>query len=258
MGTLSKGQVGFGANQQWAILMDPPIIPNGNIASKSESGYGALPAGVVGFGANQDWAILYSKNPATGYDPSKIWDSRSQRDSNSNYLSKGVVGAGAGQDWALMYDRGGLVPKTGQESGFKINLPPAFRRAFCRKYVKSLGYLRREGIGGDKVAYIQAINDCLVHFSDIKKGKYKMKPADNMGSATNIDAILSESEQETGLSKNDPSLNNMNPPSSDEMESSRMGGSNNMMMYALIALAVIAIIFLVIYFRRKNAKNAAG
>ena len=247
MKTLSKGQVGYGAGQQWAILYDGPL--GVNKMATNESNYGTLPKSIVGYGAGQHWAALYGANKAVQYTPPSM-----PGITESGFLSKGVVGAGAGQDWALMYDRNGLIPNGSHESNFKINLP-AFRRAFCRKYVKSLGYLRREGIGGDKVAYIQAMNDCLVHFSDIKKGAYKIKPADKFTNGSiNIDSLLVDSERETGVNKNDPALNNMARPSSDEME--RTSGGSNTMMYVMIAVAILIIIAMFMYFRSKNKAAA--
>lgn len=238
MNTLPKSVVGFGAGQEWAILGDPAT----NVAEQ-ESNYGTLTKGVVGFGAGQDWAIL--GNP-----------SAAERN-EVGYLSKGLVGFGAGQDWALVY-KGNPEQIAAEEANYSFGQKKGgiFRRSFCRKYVKSLGYLRSEKKGGDKAAFIQAMNECLVNFKQIKKGRYKIKPADNMGSMTDVAALLNDAERETGVSKNDPSTDMVAPPTQQEVMAEantlRQAEGGNKTWIIIAAVAVVVIVAVVIYLRRRK------
>ena len=249
MNTLPKSVVGFGAGQQWAILGDPAQ----NVAAENESNYGTLTKGVVGFGAGQDWAIL--GNPGA-----------TERN-EVGYISKGLVGFGAGQDWALIY-KGNPAQIMGEEesgvlgiaAGGAAALGLTYRRNFCRRYIKSLGYLRREKIGGNKVAYIQAMNECLVNFKKIKKGRYKIKPADNMGAMTNVDALLLEAEKETGIKANDPRIDQVPPPTQQEAmaeanaarQAEGAGTGMNKTWIIVAVVAVVVIVAVVIYLRRRK------
>lgn len=249
MNTLPKSVVGFGAGQEWAILGDPAQ----NVAAEQESNYGTLTKGVVGFGAGQDWAIL--------------GDPGNAERTEVGYLSKGLVGFGAGQDWALIY-KGNPEQIAAEEAGFVLAgvgaaaaaVGLSYRRNFCRKYIKSLGYLRREKIGGDKRAYIQAMNECLVNFKKIKKGQYKIKPADNMGAMTNVDALLLETEKETGVKANDPRVEQTPPPTQQEAmaeanaarQAEKEGTGMNKTWIIVAVVAVVVIVAVVIYLRRRK------
>ena len=246
MNTLPKSVVGFGAGQEWAILGDPAQ----NVAAENESNYGTLTKGVVGFGAGQDWAIL--GNPGA-----------TERN-EVGYISKGLVGFGAGQDWALIY-KGNPAQIMGEEEesnarGRAMGKGGVFRRGFCRKYVKSLGYLRSEKKGGDKAMYIQAFNECLVNFKKIKKGQYKIKPADNMGAMTNVDALLLEAEKETGINRNDPANDQVPPPTQQEAmaeanaarQAEGAGTGMNKTWIIVAVVAVVVIVAVVIYLRRRK------
>lgn len=209
-----------------------------------------LPKTVVGFGAGQDWAILGNPGDAER--------------TEVGYISKGLVGFGAGQDWALVY-KGNPGEVMSEDNNFVFVAPAAiavaYRRNFCRRYVKSLGYLRREKIGGDKRAFIQAMNECLVNFKKIKKGQYKMKPADTMGANTDLNAILAEAEKETGISANDVRVENVPAPTQKDVMTEanaarqaeeRTGVNKTWIIVA--AVAVLAIIAVVFYLRsRKSA-----
>lgn len=243
MNTLPKSVVGFGAGQEWAILGDPAQ----NVAAENESNYGTLTKGVVGFGAGQDWAIL--GNPGA-----------TERN-EVGYISKGLVGFGAGQDWALVYN-GNPAQIMGEEESNVLGVAAlglTYRRNFCRRYIKSLGYLRREKIGGNKVAYIQAMNECLVNFKKIKKGRYKIKPADNMGAMTNVDALLLEAEKETGIKANDPRIDQVPEPTQQEAmaeanaaRQAEKDGNKNRTWIIVAAVAVVVIVAVVIYLRRRK------
>jgi hypothetical protein len=243
MNTLPKSVVGFGAGQEWAILGDPAQ----NVAAEQESNYGTLTKGVVGFGAGQDWAIL--------------GDPGNAERTEVGYLSKGLVGFGAGQDWALIY-KGNPEQIAAEEANYSFGQKKGgiFRRSFCRKYVKSLGYLRSEKKGGDKAAFIQAMNECLVNFKQIKKGRYKIKPADNMGSMTDVAALLNDAERETGVSKNDPSTDMVTAPTQQEAmaeanaarQAEKEGTGMNKTWIIVAVVAVVVIVAVVIYLRRRK------
>ena len=240
MNTLPKSVVGFGAGQEWAILGDPAQ----NVAAEQESNYGTLTRGVVGFGAGQDWAILGNPGDAER--------------NEVGYLSKGLVGFGAGQDWALVY-KGNPAEIMDDEANYSFGQKKGgvFRRSFCRKYVKSLGYLRSEKKGGDKAAFIQAMNECLVNFKRIKKGQYKIKPADNLGAMTDVAALLNDAERETGVSKNDPSTDMVTAPTQQEAMAEanalrQAEGGGNKTWIIVAAVAVVVIVAVVIYLRRRK------
>ena len=197
---LPKGIVGFGAGQSWAILYDQ--MPWKGV-SNSESNYGTIPAGVTAFGAGQQWGLLYGKNPNVPFMPPYQPGKDITESQFDGELPKQIVGLGAGQDWALLYPsansnydgEGDEVDEEEDFDGFKnIKL---FKRSFCRKYVKSLGYLRRENLGGDKISYIQAINECLVNYKQIKNRTYKIKPMDKEGELVDVDKLVADTETET-------------------------------------------------------------
>ena len=194
---LPKGIVGFGAGQSWAILYDQ--MPWKGV-SNSESNYGTIPAGVTAFGAGQQWGLLYGQNPNVPFMPPYQPGKDITESQFDGELPKQIVGLGAGQDWALLYPSAnsnydGEGDEVNEEDGFKnIKL---FKRSFCRKYVKSLGYLRREKLGGDKISYIQAINECLVNYKQIKNRTYKIKPMDKEGELVDVDKLVVDTETET-------------------------------------------------------------
>lgn len=214
-----------------------------------------LPKSVVGFAAGQQWAIL--GDPAQNV--------AAEQESNYGTLTKGVVGFGAGQQWAILGDPGNPEQIAAEEAGFVLAggaelVGLSYRRNFCRKYIKSLGYLRREKSGGNKAAFIQAMNECLVNFKKIKKGRYKIKPADNMGAMTNVDALLLETEEETGVKANDPRVEQTPPPTQQEAmaevnaarqaEGAGTGMSKTWIIVAVVA--VVVIVAVVIYLRRRK------
>ena len=253
--SLPKSFAAVGAGQDWALLYDKAAWDKTNVESgfKSLKNPGApLSKGVVGAGAGQPWMLLYDGVPTlqeSGFESLK---------NPGAVLSKGVVGAGMNQHWALMYDG---VPNL-QESPFLAAGLAALslhRRVFCSKYVKSLGYLRREKIGGDKVSYIQAINECLVNFKKIKKGSYKIKPADLQGSKTDINALLDQTSSETGVPANDPNLDNLPAPTAKEVQDTTAiaaPATASPMKWILIAVAIVIVIVAIVIFMRKRAAKA--
>lgn len=205
---LPKGIIGFGAGQSWAILYDQ--MPWKGV-SNSESNYGTIPAGVTAFGAGQQWGLLYGQNPNVPFMPPYQPGKDITESQFDGELPKQIVGLGAGQDWALLYPSAnsnydGEGDEVNEEedfvglgigAGILAKKGKIFKRSFCRKYVKSLGYLRRENLGGDKISYIQAINECLVNYKDIKAKKYKIKPMDKEGELVDVDKLVADTETET-------------------------------------------------------------
>ncbi len=161
-----------------------------------------------------------------------------------NGFTQQVVGAGIGQDWALM--EGNPFGKDGKdESGLFEGLTATLslnRQLYCGKYCKALGYAR----SSDKFAFKKCKNQCLIHFQDIKRGSFKIKPFDD--AAMNVDP--SSIPDDTTLAEYDK----LPPPTAGELEP--VTESSNTAMYVIggIVLLLIIIFIVVMIMRRRAGK----
>lgn len=142
-----------------------------------------LNSGIIGAAAGQNWALVG--------EPLEVGFTQAELSGENPGLSSGVIAAGAGQSWGLV----GEYPFIGVVAAPLLGVG-IYRRNFCGRYCKSLGYLR----SSDKNAFKICINDCMVNFKKIKRGKYKIKPFDAMGTA-NVDALLADAEKDTKVSR---------------------------------------------------------
>jgi hypothetical protein len=141
------------------------------------------------------------------------------------------------------------------ESGLlPLAIPAIFKQTYCKRVCRSLGYEKKEKLGGDKGAFLRCKSDCLIHFKDVKKGKYKIKPAEP-GASVDLAALDKETAAETGVKA----------PTAAELEKSTdmtpaeaeaaAGGKSNTMMYIIIAVvALVIIVGAVLMMRKKSAQ----
>lgn len=216
-----------------------------------------LPKGIVGFGAGQQWAVLYDQMPNQLSNSENNYETIPAMETESQFNGElsGLVGVGAGQDWAMLYPNANLNSnydgegEEDEEDGYKNK--KLFKRAFCRKYVKSLGYLRREKIGGDKIAYIQAINECLVNYNDIKAKRYKQKPLDKEGELTDVDKLVADTEKEEA-SLQPPMKESISDTSSDTgVDTKDTKEKSKTIIYVILAIVVV-VIAVVLYKKYKK------
>lgn len=238
--------VAISIGQDWAMLQQPNLFNQssnaGNQGSTStnpptESGFNA---GMVGMGMGQDWAGM-------AQNPFKIGPSDQMNTEQS--FSQTDIGQSIGQDWVMMNGEGNLFTKSAEndEAGFSplLNVITGgmvglVERSWCGKYCKALGYARSL----DKFPYKQCVNDCLVHYKEIKKTKkYKIKPYVSDIPDVDVDSAmpdLTADEQASVMAT--PAVAPAN---------------NNTMVYVIIGAVLLLIIAMIFFFALRNRNKGA-
>lgn len=140
----------------------------------------------------------------------------------------------------------------GDESGLLLQLAGfgLYKQTYCKRLCRSLGYEKREKLGGDKSAFSKCKNDCVVHFKEIKKKKYKINPATPKDPEVDLDAIDSETSKETGVKPTAEDVER-SAPTPEEIAAAG-GGGNKTMIYVLIGVVLLVIIIAAVMMMRKK------
>ena len=202
-----------------------------------------LNSGIIGAAMGQNWALVG--------EPLEVGFTQAELSGENPGLSSGVIAAGAGQSWGLVGEYSFLgigENKNRLNTGFGIVNPIGiYRRNFCGRYCKSLGYLR----SSDKQAWKVCVNDCMIHFTNIKKGKYKIKPFDAMGSA-DVDALLTETEKDTKISSSEADKPISQSEITDIVAKTAQEPKSNLWIYIGAGIGVLLIAFIIIMIMRRK------
>ncbi len=235
--------VAVSIGQDWAMLQQPNLFKasanNGSTSTNPPSKESGFNAGMVGMGMGQDWAGM-AQNPFKTGNPDQMNVEQS--------FSQVDIGQSIGQDWVMMNGQGNLFTKSAEndEAGFSpfLNVITGgmvglVERSFCGKYCKALGYARSL----DKFPFKQCVNDCLVHYKEIKKTKkYKIKPYTSDIPDVNVDSAMPD------LTVDEQAATLAAPATAP--------APNNTMMYVIIGIVLLLIIAAIFFFALKNRNKA--
>lgn len=200
-----------------------------------------LNSGIIGAAAGQNWALVG--------EPLEVGFTQAELSGENPGLSSGVIAAGAGQSWGLV----GEYPFLGIGASVATGVPMlgvgVYRRNFCGRYCKSLGYLR----SSDKNAWKVCVNDCMINFKKIKRGKYKIKPFDAMGGDTNVDDLLAQAERETKISRTEGDKEISQSEITDVVNKTTQDTKgSNLWIYIGGGIALILVVIIVILLLRRK------
>jgi hypothetical protein len=225
--------------------------------------------GAVGFGIGQAGFLNWNKNtlsPENAMGESNFANmDNSAMDFGDNISSQNMVGFAIGQSWmpVVPFDGSGQINESnfggnlgnfGQKlrSGF-IRFTPAglvVRASFCNKYCKSLGYMRK----ADKTGFKRCVASCKINYLGAKDGKWTY-PVAPEGKESDISPaeLAAMSEKEVSAMPKDV-VEQAAKGIANEEGSTPIPAKSNTMMYVIIgAVALIIVVALIMFMRKRSA-----
>jgi hypothetical protein len=212
--------------------------------------------GLVGFATANPGFLDWSKNP--------LGKPNGNTESNfaDNVSSQNVVGYAIGQQWMPMDPiHGQEITESGYTFGEKlrgafVRFTPAgilVRQSFCGKYCKALGYARQ---GENKPSFKKCMAACKINYINAKNGKWKYPAApEGAESTVSPEELASQSLREVNSMPKEQIDNAARNVAGQEGSTPILQPEkNNTMMYVIIgAVALVIIVALIMFMRRKAA-----
>jgi hypothetical protein len=138
------------------------------------------------------------------------------------------------------------------ESGFlALGALSLYRQTYCKRLCRSLGYEKKEKLGGDKRAFLKCKSECLINFKAIKKKRYKIIPASPADPEVDLDLLDKETSAETGVKPTAADVERAPSPTPAELAPEQK--KSKTMMYVIIGVVLLLVIVGAVIMMRKKA-----